>query len=133
MGCGGDDEVVGLSIEDQISNYITENNLTTQETSSGLHVIIEEPGGAVKPNVFNTITINYEGRYLDGEIFDSNDGFVSQLNSLISGWKEGIPFFGAGGRGTLIIPPTLGYGSNPAGNIRPNAVLVFDIELIDFN
>lgn len=132
LGCG-DDEDSGLPIEEQISNYITENNLTTQETSSGLHVAIEEAGGAAKPNGFNTITIDYVGTYLDGEEFDSNTNFVAKLNSLINGWQEGIPFFGAGGNGTLIIPPNLGYGSNPSNGIRPNAVLVFDIKLVDFN
>lgn len=131
IGCG-DDSVTEVPVAEQISTYIAENNLSTIETGSGLHVAIENAGGAVKPNIFNTITIDYVGTYVDGEVFDSGNGFTSVLAGLIQGWQEGIPFFGQGGKGTLIIPPLLAYGENPT-NVRANAVLVFEIELLDFN
>jgi FKBP-type peptidyl-prolyl cis-trans isomerase len=72
----------------------------------------------------------------DGTKFDSSrDGglpFKSSLGGLIEGWKEGIPYFGKGGKGKLLLPGSLGYGSSGSGSIPGNAVTIFDIELIDF-
>jgi FKBP-type peptidyl-prolyl cis-trans isomerase FkpA len=120
-----------------IEEYIDANGLSAESTTSSLYFVIDEPGNNEHPAAGDDISIKYTGWLLNGEEFDSSDGKVVTfpLNNLIKGWKEGIPLFGKGGKGTLIIPSHLGYGPNgtQSGSIPPNAVIVFDIELINFN
>jgi FKBP-type peptidyl-prolyl cis-trans isomerase FkpA len=52
------------------------------------------------------------------------------LGQLIVGWQKGLPLISSGGKITLYIPPSLGYGSAAAGSIPANSILIFDIELI---
>ena len=106
------------------------------KTPQGVYIKFENEGGAQKPNAGSTVTIHYRGKLTNGKQFDSSfdRGAPSSfpLTGLIQGWQVGIPYFGKGGKGTLIIPPTLGYGSRGQGDIPGNAILVFDIELINF-
>lgn len=125
----GDDAPPGLSIEE----YVAQNNLTTQVTASGMHVIIHEAGTDPKPTRSSNITINYDGYLLNGNGFDSGNGVTFPLSNLILGWQEGIPLIGTGGSITLIIPPSLAYGSRGSGSIPPNTPIGFDIDLISFN
>jgi FKBP-type peptidyl-prolyl cis-trans isomerase FkpA len=118
---------------DDIEAYISENNLgefTKSET--GLYVLIEKEGESSKPTVQSTVTMKYKGTLLSGLEFDGNDDFNYPLSSLIPGWQEGIPYFGKGGKGILLIPPHLGYGDRANGDIPANSILRFDIELSDF-
>ena len=134
LSCGKDQ--MGTD-NDLIKMYLLENNLNALEFESGLHVVIINQGGEEKPSLLNEVEVHYEGRYLDGEKFDSSydagNPVKFPLSVLIAGWQEGIPMFGRGGEGTLLVPSHLGYGSNPPNGIRKDAVLVFDIELLDFN
>ena len=57
---------------------------------------------------------------------------ILSLANVISGWQLGIPEFKKEGKGTLLIPSALAYGSSGRGSIPPNTVLAFDIELLDF-
>ena len=119
----------------KIQNYLTENGLTANATESGLHYIIENEGSSDKPNLNSVVEVRYEGRFLDDEIFDGTQGNQSvtfPLRNVIQGWQEGIPLFGRSGSGTLFIPSALGYGDNPPPGIPENAVLIFDVELLDF-
>jgi len=125
----GDDSGPSLTIEE----YIAQNNLTTQVTASGLHVIIHDEGTSPKPTVSSNITINYDGYLLNGNRFDSGNDVTFPLSNLILGWQEGIPLIGTGGSITLIIPSNLAYGSRGSGSIPPNTPIGFDIDLISFN
>ncbi|MFK8038819.1 MAG: FKBP-type peptidyl-prolyl cis-trans isomerase [Crocinitomicaceae bacterium] len=120
----------------QIEAYAKEKGWDAKPTGSGLYFAIENEGGTEKPQVSQNVTIFYKGYLLDGTVFDSTkDGKPANfpLGNLIPGWQEGIPKFGKGGKGKLIIPPYLGYGSRDSGPIPANSVLVFDIELVDFD
>ena len=66
------------------------------------------------------VTVSYHGYYLDGKTLDQGDNFSALLNSLIAGWKEGIPKIGEGGKIKMVIPRHLAYGDN---------ILVFDVTL----
>ncbi len=127
-----------VSSDDQIQSYLTANNLTTvaQSTSSGLHYIIEEPGVGPNPTSTSTVVVHYRGYLADGTVFDSSyeRGQYSQfsLTSVIAGWTEGIPLFKRGGSGQLIVPFELAYGSRGNNDIPPNTIIIFDIELSDF-
>lgn len=114
-----------------IEDYLAENNLTAEKTSSGLYYIITNEGSGAYPSVNNTVTVQYSGYLLDGTKFDSGTSSFS-LSGVIQGWKEGIPKFRTKGRGKLIMPSYLGYGTSGSGSVPANAVLIFDVYLISF-
>mgnify|MGYP001262388386 CR=1 FL=1 len=130
IGCKKDINQIDQQV---IEQYILENNLVAESTTSGLHYIIDNQGSGEKPNIYSTVTIAYTGKLTDGEIFDqsSSTGATFPLYNLIQGWQEGIPLFNEGGSGTLLIPSSLGYGSQAVGNIPKNSVLIFEINLIE--
>ncbi|HFA51065.1 MAG TPA: peptidylprolyl isomerase [Bacteroidetes bacterium] len=117
-----------------IEEYLADNNLVADSTASGLRYIIDVEGTGNHPNLNDNVTIHYKGYYTDGEVFDQTTGSprTFPLNNLIEGWKEGLQLFKKDGKGVLLIPSALGYGSRPPGGIRSNAVLIFDIEVVGF-
>ena len=121
-----------------ILQYIEDNNLTAEEGEYGMFYIIDVPGGAEKPNLTDMVTVTYRGELLDGSVFDevpnaNQDKITFGLAGVIQGWQLGIPLFGRGGSGKLLIPSALGYGArSPSASIPSNSVLIFDIELINF-
>jgi len=118
----------------QIETFLQNNHLTAQSTPSGVHYILSKPGSNEHPTAQDTVDVTYRGRFLDGVVFDSSQGDTVSflLGDLIVGFQEGITYFGKGGEGLIIIPSELGYGSNPPFGIPDNAILLFDVQLIDF-
>jgi len=130
-----------LSVEDQFSidtqlieEYLKANNLVAEKTVDGIYYIIENAGSAEKPTIINEVIMKYSGYFTDGLIFDNSksESVPLRLYNTIVGWQKGIPKFGKGGKGKLFIPSKFGYGTNNRPG-RANAVLIFDIELLDFN
>ena len=81
------------------------------------------------------VTVKYAGRLTNGTYFDpTTPGTTSTatfaLWQVIVGWQKGVPLISAGGKISLYIPPSLGYGSVPKGSIPANSILIFDIELV---
>ncbi len=121
---------------EKIEDYIEKHNLDAESTAEGLYYVIEKPGNSEMP-VFNSIvTVHYHGTLTNGEVFDSTMGKEEpsnfSLDKVIKGWQIGIPLIGKGGKIKLIVPPSLGYGSSKVGSIPSNSVLIFDVDLIDF-
>lgn len=113
--------------------YIAEKGLTVDSTTSGIYYVIEEPGEGDHPTVSSTVTVNYKGYFLYGDIFDqSNTPATFELNNVILGWQEAIPLLKAGGSATFLIPSGRGYGSAGTQGIPGNSVLIFEVELIEF-
>jgi len=123
-------------IDDQIiQNYLTKNNLTAIKDPSGLYYIMTQEGSGDSPDVSKTVEVKYQGRLIDGTVFDQTETgktFTYELSGLIYGWQIGIPMMKRGGKATLFVPSSLGYGTSRMGPIPPNSVLIFDIELVDF-
>ena len=123
-------------IQERIDLYLADNGLEAEKTASGLHFIIEEPGtGDNFPELSSEVTVHYHGTLENGLVFDSTQGIEPRTFSLtrvIVGWQEGIPLFKKGGKGKLIIPPSLAYGETGTPGIPSNAILIFDVELVDF-
>lgn len=131
--CTGDQ-----SIEDEalILDYLSDNNLTAEVTAEGIYYIIEDEGTGTRPVISDRVEVHYEGRLLDGTVFDSsydrNETATFGLNQVIRGWQIGIPLFKEGGKGKLLIPSAYAYGNSSPSNLIPrNSVLIFDVELID--
>lgn len=104
------------------------------ETESGLQYRIEVEGDGAAPQGKDTVTVNYEGKLLDGTKFDSSydreEPAEFPLNAVIKGWSEGLTYLKEGGKATLYIPAALGYGERGNQMIPGNSVLVFEVELI---
>ena len=104
------------------------------ETASGLQYIVLAEGDGPSPTATDRVTVHYEGKSLDGKVFDSSyergeSEFV--LNAVISGWTEGLQLMKVGSKYRFFIPSDLAYGAGGIGqDIGPNATLIFEVELI---
>lgn len=124
----------------QVSQSYLEENAGREcvfELPSGLQfTIVEAVEDAPSPNSGELVQVNYEGRLVSGETFDSSyergQPATFPSDRLISGWVEALPLMRVGEEWTLFIPPELGYGQRgtPGGPIGPNQALVFRIELL---
>lgn len=121
--------------ENIITKYIADHGLNATATGSGLYYVISSQGTGANPTASSVVTVNYKGYLTDGTVFDRSPagGYVTALSKVIQGWQEGIPLFKKGGKGILLIPSALGYGSQAQSGIPANSVLIFDIELVDVN
>ena len=104
------------------------------ETESGLQYKIEVEGAGISPEETDTVEVNYEGRLIDGTVFDSSydrgESVKFPLNRVVKGWTEGLTYAKEGGKIQLYIPAELGYGQRGTGPIPGNSTLIFDIELV---
>ncbi len=120
---------------DMILGYLSENNIDAEEHSSGLFYRIDSLGNGENPTLSSDVTVRYKGYLLNGTVFDETPAGVERtfpLNGLIEGWQIGIPLLDKGGSGTFFLPSRQGYGSFPPPGIPVNAVLIFEIDLVDF-
>ena len=103
-------------------------------TASGLVFLELKHGNGPKPHADNRVQVHYEGRFVDGRVFDSSieRGKPSSfpLSKVIPGWTEGLQMLQGGGRARLTIPPGLAYGAEDTAVIPACSVLIFDIELL---
>lgn len=105
-------------------------------TESGLQYKVIRNGDGPKPTADDTVKVNYEGTTIDGKIFDSSykrgREATFQVKQVIPGWQEALQLMPVGSKYKLYIPPDLAYGAQGQGShIGPNAVLIFDVELLD--
>lgn len=121
--------------QEEINNYLSENsNLHFVKQQSGLYYLEVVAGTGLAPVLKDSAFVYYTGKFLDGTVFDSNVstgtlyGFIVGAN--ITGFDEGIMLMKAGGKATLLIPSSLGYGSYGSYYIPGYTPLLFDIELV---
>jgi FKBP-type peptidyl-prolyl cis-trans isomerase len=114
--------------------YCAGNGITPTAHSSGLLYQIMNPGSGVTPTVNSTIYITYVGKLVDGTIFDQQNNSSATgwpLNQLIEGWRVGLPLIKKGGEIKLVVPSSMAYGCAGYGAVPGNAILFFDITLVD--
>jgi len=105
---------------------------------SGLQykVVRSGPADGARPQITDEVKVHYEGKFLDGKVFDSSyergQPAAMPLKALIPAWIEALQLMRPGDEWTLYVPPKLGYGEEGAGDgaIPPNSVLIFRIELL---
>lgn len=120
---------------DSSKEYAKKHPLEFEQSESGLLFHIKNPDKEESPSTEDTVLVHYKGMLTNGEVFDKTMGGPPAniaLKDAIEGWKEGIPMLKRKGRGTFIVPPHLGYGDKRVGKIPNDAILVFEIYLIDF-
>ena len=104
-------------------------------TGSGLQYQVVREGKGPRPTAQDTVLVHYEGKLIDGTVFDSSysrgQPAAFPLNQVIPGWTEGVQLMATGSKYHFVVPPQLAYGAQGAGGvIPPGAVLEFDIELL---
>lgn len=119
------------------AEYLAKNakNKNVITTSTGLQYEIIRPGTGPTPKPENVVRVHYLGKLIDGTEFDSSfkrgEPAEFPLNAVIKGWVEGIQLMKVGGKTRFTIPSHLAYGENGPGLIGPNALLIFEVELLD--
>ncbi|NNE28270.1 MAG: peptidylprolyl isomerase [Saprospiraceae bacterium] len=116
-----------------IANYIEDNNLDAQSTPSGLHYVELQQGiGNTSPTLYDNVTVDYVGEYLDGLVFEANQNVSFSLGGVILGWQEGLQLMVVGDTYLFIIPSRLAYGESGRGSIPADTPLVFEVTLKNF-
>lgn len=120
-----------------LKTYLDTNHIVANQHCSGLFYIIHSEGSGKTPQTCLNVIAKYKGMLTSGAVFDqSTTGIEFNLGGVIPGWTKGIPLVKNGGRITLYIPPSLGYGSRTQydqnGNVAipANSITIFEVELI---
>ena len=130
-------EEMGAKFKVSGEQYLAENakkdGITV--TASGLQYEVLNEGTGKSPKATDNVECHYEGRLIDGTVFDSSyrrgESATFPLNGVIAGWTEGLQLMKEGAKYRFHIPYNLAYGANGAGeSIPPYSALVFDVELL---
>lgn len=128
---------LGRDVE-TIEEYLQANNIEAQKTESGLYYKVDQQGKGAEVDAGDEVTVHYRGKLLDGTPFDASYdrgepiSFKVGEGRVIRGWDEGLQQLRKGSKATFYIPSVLGYGPQGRGPvIKPNSILVFDVEVVD--
>lgn len=143
-GCNGSNEGTfdpGVySTDPATATYASALNVSIPamtKTASGLYIRDLVVGTGAIASAGYTARVSYTGWLINGVQFDTSEGkapgyfeFLMNAGQVIKGWDEGVRGMKAGGKRQLVIPPDLAYGTSGSGSIPGNAILVFDITLV---
>ncbi|MBX7180614.1 MAG: FKBP-type peptidyl-prolyl cis-trans isomerase [Bacteroidia bacterium] len=122
----------------KIASYVSSKGIKEKPDQNGIYTIITKEGKGATPQDGDSITVHYEGTFLDGQVFDSSlkrkkpIGFRLGRQEVIPGWELAFSKLKKGSKATLIIPSKLAYGDG-GGQLPPFATLVFEVELLEIN
>ena len=129
-------QVIGESNLKEGQQFLAENKTKdgVVELPSGLQYKVLTAGEGAKPTLDDTVTCDYRGTLISGQVFDSSydrgQPASFPVKGVIKGWTEALQLMPVGSKWQLFIPPDLAYGSRGAGgDIGPNATLIFEVEL----
>lgn len=125
----------GAALAFQGDDFFTRNGRASGviTTASGLQYKVIAPGSGPKPTDTDVALVNYEGKLLNGTVFDKSERpSPFPVSGVVPGFSEGLKLMSKGAKYRFWIKPELGYGAKGAGPIPANAPLMFDVELIDF-
>jgi len=126
----------GKQNDDFLAKIDADKSVT--KTASGLRNKIIAPGSDVKPTAASTVKCRYEGKLVDGKVFDStksrnNEPTEFPLSGVIPAWTEGVQLIGVGGKIVLYCPSAIAYGEQGQGPIPGKSVLEFEVELVEIS
>ena len=115
-----------------IDAYVAGLGKKFTKTATGLYVSISNPGAGESPKMGESWEVNYIGSFLDGKEFDKGAAVtLPPVGQLVPGFNEAMMLLKKGGKGTFVIPSSLGYGAQGAApRIPANAILVFELEVL---
>ncbi|SNT70989.1 FKBP-type peptidyl-prolyl cis-trans isomerase [Psychrobacter sp. LV10R520-6] len=103
-------------------------------TATGLQYKMLTAGTGKSPKPTDVVEVNYEGKLIDGTVFDSSyergEPIEFPLNQVIAGWTEGLQLMKEGGKYEFYIPSDIAYGEAGNSGIEPNSTLIFTVELL---
>jgi FKBP-type peptidyl-prolyl cis-trans isomerase len=127
-----------------LENYLKEKNIQAEKQPEGYYILKKSSGKGEKVKLNERVSVNYRGYFLNGVIFDSNEGsgkpyqFIAGNDEVIKGWDMAVQQLREGDKVMLIIPSALGYGREgiKRGNsmkyfVPPYSTLIFDFEVVD--
>lgn len=132
-------EAKAASNKEEGQKFLAENKTKegVQTTDSGLQYKVVKEGTGASPKATDMVKVHYEGKLIDGTVFDSSyergEPIEFPLNQVIPGWTEGVQLMKKGAEYELYIPSDLAYGEVGTPGIEPNSVLIFKVELLDFH
>lgn len=132
--------VPGAGVEEARGRRFLEKNakepgVVTLPSGLQYKIVRSGPEGGPHPKSGDEVKVHYEGKLLDGTVFDSTlssgQPAILELDTLVKGWQQALPLMRPGDEWILYVPPKLGYGEKGAGGvIPPNATLVFRMQLL---
>lgn len=134
-----DKNIASTSVEEitaTTTHATTSAQMETTNPLEGFKIVDNVVGTGVEATVGKKVTVNYTGKFTDGKVFDSSIprgtpfDFTLGSGQVIKGWDLGVLGMKVGGKRTLTIPSSLGYGPNGTGPIPGGATLIFDVELL---
>jgi len=126
-----------ITAEENKNTNVENKNMIQMENGLKIEILKEGTGEGTKNG--DTVTVHYTGTLQDGTKFDSSldrnqpFSFILGIGQVIRGWDLGVLGMKIGEKRKLTIPSELGYGSVGVGPIPPNAVLIFEVELLGIN
>lgn len=118
-----------------INTYLAENSLTATKDANGIYYKIITAGtGTAITSETASLKVVYKGNLLTGSVFDqatSSSPLTINISNTIEGWKKALPLIKAGGKMKIYIPSRYAYGSNPPNGIPTNAILEFEVEVLE--
>jgi FKBP-type peptidyl-prolyl cis-trans isomerase FkpA/FKBP-type peptidyl-prolyl cis-trans isomerase FklB len=122
--------------KEEAFKFLEENKTKTDviTTESGLQYQVITEGTGEKPTPTDQVKVHYTGSLLDGTVFDSSTGrepAVFGVSQVIPGWTEGLQIMPVGSKYIFWIPSELAYGERGSGQIKPNSLLKFEVELLE--
>lgn len=118
--------------------FLAENKLKEGVivTPSGLQYKVLKQGEGAVPQSTDKVKVHYEGRLVDGTVFDASakhgtEPLSFRADQVIKGWTEALTMMPVGSKWQLFIPYELAYGERNSGQIKPYSALIFDVELVD--
>lgn len=115
-----------------LENFSKEKNVKVLD--NGVMIKLEKKGKGRSPKADGKVTVNYEGKLIDGTKFDSSydrkEPFTAKLTDVVPCWTKALQQMRPASKATVVCPADTAYGNRPVGVIPPNSALVFDVELI---
>lgn len=128
-----EDEAYRVQNEEWLKENAKKPGVVTLPSGLQYKVLVQGTGKVAGPD--DDVTVKYEGKMIDGTVFDSSYTRTPDTNQfkptqVIKGWTEALTMMPAGSTWELYIPQNLAYGSRAAGNIKPYSTLIFKVEVV---